>query len=352
MTTIYQQLARHLDSLPGGFPATESGVELRILNRLFTPREAEIAMGLTIMPEPAAAIASRLKLETTQLEPELAGMSRKGLIFSLFKDGQELYMAAQFVIGIWEYHVNDLDQALIADVNAYLPHFMKHTWMKQKTKQLRVIPVSKSIAAEMNIMPYEQAEEIIAQQSKIVVAPCICRKEHAMTGKGCGRLPEACLVFGSGAYYYEKNGLGRAITAEEALSILKKGCESGLVLQPGNAQKTANICLCCGCCCQILKNLNTLDAPAKAVCSNYYALVNADSCTACGACAERCQVNAISVEDQAHVRPERCIGCGLCVTACDFEAIRLRGKDAAERYTPPANTFRTYYQIARERGLI
>ncbi|MBE2223324.1 MAG: 4Fe-4S ferredoxin, partial [Anaerolineae bacterium] len=38
---IYQQLAHHLDDLPAGYPATESGVELRILRRLFTPAEAE-----------------------------------------------------------------------------------------------------------------------------------------------------------------------------------------------------------------------------------------------------------------------------------------------------------------------
>ena len=35
---IYKKLAKHLDNLPGGFPPTESGVELRILKRLFTPR--------------------------------------------------------------------------------------------------------------------------------------------------------------------------------------------------------------------------------------------------------------------------------------------------------------------------
>ena len=40
---IYQQLAQHLDNLPAGYPATESGVELRILQRLFKPAEAELA---------------------------------------------------------------------------------------------------------------------------------------------------------------------------------------------------------------------------------------------------------------------------------------------------------------------
>jgi len=45
---VYRQLARHLDDLPGGFPSSESGVELRILKRLFSPEEAELAVCLTL----------------------------------------------------------------------------------------------------------------------------------------------------------------------------------------------------------------------------------------------------------------------------------------------------------------
>ena len=30
---IYRRLAQHLDDMPAGYPATESGVELRILRR-------------------------------------------------------------------------------------------------------------------------------------------------------------------------------------------------------------------------------------------------------------------------------------------------------------------------------
>ena len=48
---IYRLLARHLDNLPGGFPATEDGLELRILRRLFSPEEAETALHLTLIPE-------------------------------------------------------------------------------------------------------------------------------------------------------------------------------------------------------------------------------------------------------------------------------------------------------------
>lgn len=352
MSEVYENLAKHLDNLPAGFPATDSGVELRILKRLFSTQEAEVAQGLSMMPEPSSAIAERLGMKESDLAQMLESMSKKGLIFSLHKGGRNLYMAAQFVVGIWEYHVNDLDEELIKDFNEYSPHLMKKVWLKQKTKQLRVIPVSRSISAEMNIMPYEQAEKIIQNQSKIVVAPCICRKEQTMVGKGCDRFLEACLVFGSGAYYYEKNGLGRSISQDEALEILNKGFEAGLVLQPGNSKKPANICMCCGCCCQILKNLNTLDNPAKAVCSNYYAAVNDEGCTACGTCADLCQMDAVTIEDTAHINGQRCIGCGVCVASCDSEAIGMMVKDESDRWVPPANTFKTYLNIASERGKI
>ena len=279
MNDVYKRLAKHLDNLPTGFPATESGVELKILKRLFTPREAEVAISLSMTAEPASAIAERLHEDESSMAQVLENMSKKGLIIRSSRGGQNLYMAAQFVVGIWEYHVNDLDEELIKDFNEYAPHLMK-TQMKLKTQQLRVIPISKSISAEMHIMPYEEAENIIREQSKIVVAPCICRKEHQIIGKGCDRPLEVCLIFGGAAYYYEGNDLGRSISQEDAIEILNKGLEAGLVLQPGNSQKPSNICLCCGCCCQILKNLKNLDCPAKTACTNYYAAVSKEDCTA------------------------------------------------------------------------
>lgn len=352
MTDVYERLAKHLDNLPASYPATDSGVEIRILKRIFTPEEAETAMALTMRSEPPSAIANKLGKDESDVGPLLESMSKKGLIYRSTKGGQVLYMAAQFVIGIWEYHVNSLDVELISDVNEYIPQLMHKSWLKQDTKQMRVIPVSKSIPAEMNIIPYEEAGNIIKKQSKIAVAPCICRKEHNMVGDGCDRPLESCLILGGGAYYYEENGLGRSISQEEALEILNKGIETGLVLQPSNSQKPMVICMCCGCCCQILKNLNNLDEPAKAVCTNYYVKISEDDCTACGNCEDMCQMQAITVEETASVSLARCIGCGLCVTTCDSEAINLVEKEESERYVPPAKMVHTYMNMARERGLI
>ncbi len=350
MEEAYKKLAKHLDNLPTGFPATESGVELRILKRLFTPGEADIATALKMKFEPPSAIAERLNTDEGVLSPILYEMSRKGLIFRKTRGDNVVYMAAQFVIGIWEYHVNSLDEGLVKDFNEYIPYLVQSGWAKQKTQQLRVIPISQSVVAEASVVPYEQAEEIVRQQSKIVVAPCICRKEHKLVGKGCDRPEEVCLVFSTGAYYYEENGLGRAIGQEEALALLKKGVEAGLVIQPSNAKKPANICMCCGCCCQVLKNIKALPEPGKAVRSNYYAEVDEDACTACGECAKRCPMEAIHAEDFARVDLSRCIGCGLCVPVCDFQAVRLRRKEGKESYDPPDNFAKTYMRIAMERG--
>ena len=347
---VYSQLARHLDNLPAGFPATESGVELRILRRLFTSDEAMVALGLHMKPEPAVKIAKRLQMEAEALEIMLEDMSRKGLIFRARKGELALYMATQFVVGIWEYHVNDLNEELIKDVNEYVPFLMEKTWAEMETKQLRVIPIAESMPVEASVMPYEEAATIIESQSKIVVAPCICRKEQKMMGEGCDSPMEACFIFGMAAYYYEENGLGRSISQEEAMGLMQKGLDAGLVLQPSNSQKSINICMCCGCCCQMLKNLKKMPHPATMIDSNYFAVVADENCIACGDCAERCHMDAIEIEDTAKVDLDRCIGCGVCVPVCDYDALHLEKKDEASLIVPPETMVQTYMKMAQERG--
>jgi len=346
---IYEALAAHLDRLPSGFPGTPSGIEIKILRKLFTPEEASLAQLLTQRPETAEAVARRTGREVEELSRKLENMSRKGLIIRLRKGEEARYMAAQFVIGIWEYHVNDLTPELIRDVNEYLPYFFRESYAVT-TSQLRTIPVPTALSAEQAIMPYEAARQIILEQDNILAAPCICRKEHKMMGKGCDRPLESCLVFGKGAEFYRENGIGRTITREEALKILEEAEKSGLVLQPSNAQTVSNICTCCGCCCQILINLKRLPKPARHVASNYFAVIQADRCVGCETCLERCQMEAITIDAQtAVIQRDRCIGCGLCVPTCPEKAIHLEMKPEDERCTPPGRVMETYRRILQER---
>jgi ferredoxin len=342
MGDVYQALREHLDSLPGGFPPTESGVELRILKRLFTPEEAELALHLRPKLEQAKVIAERAGKSESEMAPLLKEMARKGLVFSIeTEDRPPVYMAAQFVVGIWEYHVNDLDEGFVKDMEEYMPALAKEAF--DRVPQLRTIPVGKSIHAGIEVLPYEKAEEMVRRQKKFLVAPCICRREHELKGGGCGKLMDACLVFGWGADYYERNGLGRVITMEETLEILRKADEEGLVLQPSNSQEIVNICCCCGDCCQILLHLKKHPSPAAMASAPFVARVDPETCIGCGTCMDRCQMEALTLEDEhAVLHEERCIGCGLCVSTCPSGALTLERKPQETQPEIPKNQMEAF----------
>ncbi len=347
---VFHRLARHLDALPGGFPATESGVELRILRRLFTPDEAELALHLTLLAEPVRVVAHRAGLEPGEAADRLYDMSRKGLLYRVHKREEPHYMAAQFVIGIWEFHVNDLDPDLIRDMNEYLPHLMQpEVW--RKAPQLRTIPVHADVPVSHDILPHEQAAALVRDKRRYAVAPCICRKEHQMVGAGCDKPMESCLVFDQAADYYVENGLGREIDLDETLRILKRAEETGLVLQPSGYQKISNICCCCGDCCQVLLAFKRHPDPASLVSTPFVVAFDEARCNVCGTCLDRCQMDAISmVDDAIAVDPWRCIGCALCVTTCPEEALTLVRKPADQQPRVPVSQTKAYLALARERG--
>jgi Na+-translocating ferredoxin:NAD+ oxidoreductase subunit B len=346
---IYQKLARHLDNLPGGFPATETGVELRILKRLFAPEEAGLALHLSLISEEPRVIARRAKISREEAADRLETMALKGLILREEPEkGPMKYMAAQYVVGIWEYQVNNLDPDLIRDMNEYLPFLGDQSW---KVPQMRVIPVGQSITPENKVLPYEMAEELIREQKKFGVRPCICRREHTMVGKGCNKPEESCLVFGMGVDYDHRNGVGRVIDLKETLDIIKRADEAGLVLQPSNTKDALFICCCCGCCCQVLKSYKRNPKPVSMVSTSFVAAHNVETCSSCGVCVERCQMEALQLEaDTISLNPDRCIGCGLCVSTCPTGSISLVRK--AEQPAVPKDIVQNLVQLGKARGKI
>lgn len=347
---IYYDLARHLDNLPGGYPATESGVELRILQRLFTPGEAALALHLTLLPEEAHIIAYRAGVAVGQASEQLAEMARKGLCYSLHPAGAPpRYMAIQFAIGIWEFHVQDLDEELIRDFDEYLPTLLDLDVWRQ-APQLRTIPVGESIPAAAEVMPYEGVEELVRRHSRFAIAPCICRRERGMVGEACDRPVETCLSMGTAADFYVRNGLGRTATLDEVLQLLVEADIAGLVLQPGNMRNAGNICMCCGDCCAVLRTVRRHPQPAAIVRSGFRATVDADLCEGCGTCLDRCQMDAIELDGVAHVLQHRCIGCGLCVTTCPPGAAALQRRAPEEIPYVPRNTVEMHYRLGRARG--
>jgi electron transport complex protein RnfB len=346
---VYRDLAKFLDRMPGGFPKTESGVELKILKKLFTPEQAKIAMGLTPFPEPAAKIAARLKMDEAQAAAKLEQMAREGSIYRVRAGANVLYVALNFVVGIYEFHLNSIDRELAELMEEYLPH-LKTMWEQTRTKQLRVVPIHSAVASAPAVSTYDQVRELTKKHELISVAPCICRKEQALLDNPCERPLETCLQFGMAAQYYIENGLGRKITSDELMDILKMGEEKALVLSPTNAQDIVNICMCCGCCCGVLRGLKAMPRPAEQVQSSFQARIDPGLCSACGTCLDRCQMDAIVEGDVFQVDAERCIGCGLCLPTCPEQAVYFVPVERPA--TPPANIVEMNMRIGKERGVL
>ena len=350
MNDIYQALAEHLDTLPQRFPTnTGTGLELKVLRHIFTPEEAEMAIHLKPVPESPADIASRIGRETGETGALLTEMSKKGQILRLGKPGEYRFMAAPFMVGIMEFQIKRFTKEMVEDLEAFQPYLMAHTWMKGKTRELRTIPIDKTVTDTTEVMPYESAEAIIKSAKFISVADCMCRKISKVKGEPCDRPVEVCLQFGGASHLYVNNGLGRYIDQEEALALLKKGVESSLVIQAGSSQNPGGMCMCCGCCCKPLVAYNKTDKPSLYANSNYFAVVDEGLCTACGICESRCQMDAISVEDYSQIDLDRCIGCGLCVTTCDFDAMKLHKKDEAHQWVPQPDYRAAIMDIYKER---
>ena len=349
---IYVRLQKHLDNQAVGFPATRSGVELKILKHIFTPEEAEITSYLNYKPEPIQTIFGRVGhlVETPEeLEKLLDRIQKKGGIESNIKNGLMHYCCAPFVIGMYELQIGRLTPEFIKDFNEYTSNKkFGIEFLGTELPQMRTIPVSKSIHPQHNVSTFDEVTSLLHQaEEPFVIIECICRKKKEIEGQSCKVTDrkETCLAIGSVARMVLKSGNGREIARDEALAILEQNQKQGLVLQPSNTEKADFICSCCGCCCGMLAVHKSLPKPLDFWVTNFLAKVEADKCEACGACENSCQVGAVVVSEEkqyAVVAPERCLGCGVCVTTCPTDAIALSKKPTEVR---PPQTREDLYEI-------
>jgi ferredoxin len=346
----YELLAIHLEKLPGGFARAASGVELRILNRLFTPDEAWVAAHIALLPEPLKVVAFRSHLPLLKTKEILDCLVEKRLISSFPVRGKTHFMAQQFVVGFWEGQVDHLNRDLVEDFEEYLPAYAD-TGLWGKSPQLRVIPVKKSISLQSRVMPYEQVTCILDQHRSFAVANCICRQEQRLLGQDCGKPLETCLAFDGAVEYFVQTGRGREISREEAGDLIDLAEKTGLVLQPSNTLNPGNICMCCGDCCGVLRSVKMKPKPANEVATDFYAVLDAELCTGCKTCLKRCQMDALTVTDgMARLDGDRCIGCGLCVSTCKFGALTIVRKSKSDLPQLPVNDIILGIRMAQTHG--
>ena len=347
---VYRTLQQHLDKGPVGFPATTSGIDITLLEKLFTPLEAQIATYLSnIKLEPARIIHSRvkragIKMTLDVIKETLDTMAKKGiiLVYSAGFNERHYKNAGVTAGGIVDFQVNRITKDLADTFHQYHQEVFSRAEMTgtRSIPQLRTIPVEQSIPTpeKHSVATYDDVRQLLNDSpGPFSVANCVCRQTKDIHGEPCkySDIRETCLQIGPDhARQYVDMGIGRYITKGEALDILDKARQAGFILQPENSRNPEAICCCCGDCCGLLGAVLKSPRPAAMYASNYYATVDAGVCTGCGTCRRRCQLEARTLQDgKAIVNRDRCIGCGNCVVTCSSGASRLMPKEP--KLVPP-----------------
>jgi len=340
---LYRDLQVHLDEQTIGFPATESGSDIRLLKQLFPPRQAEMTMLLTYKYETLEQIHERAKdgVSSEELERVLDETAARGVIGYRKKDGIKQYRNIPYIVGMAEAAAHNPTPEFISAATEYAedPSFWI-AFLNTEVPQMRAIPIEKSITKDHHIGTYDEIKDIIEKtEDPIAIIECVCRNLAEQRGEPCKLTArkETCMSFRDGARNLIDSGGGREISKEEALEIIRQNEEDGMVLQPSNAQKPDFICSCCGCCCGILRVHKAVQNPVDYWATNFHAIVDTDLCSGCANCEESCQADAIKFDEENNIPTidlTRCLGCGNCVASCPDEAMELRKKEK-EVIPPP-----------------
>ncbi|HEY5494105.1 MAG TPA: 4Fe-4S binding protein [Candidatus Anoxymicrobiaceae bacterium] len=335
---VYERLAKHLDKALAGAPMSPALIE--ILKILHTEEDAEVALNLQIYENRTLAqLEEAMPEKAGRLEEMLAGMARKGTVFTEQKPGRErVYRLLPSVVGFAE--APYLDGVDTPEKRALAPLWVKYITsdfgaeMARGVPLIRVIPIAESLEDAAEVLPFDALEEKLEEATFMAVGHCPCRQIRKYVGEGCDRPTERCMHFGSLGRYIVETGLGRQIDKEEALQILRSATEEGLVHVCDNLQGSLRtICNCCPCCCGFFqaKMVAGYDTLSR---SNYVARVESEECIACEICSDRCPVGAITVGETAEVDEDLCIGCGVCTPTCGADgAIRLHVREQTQ--APP-----------------
>lgn len=347
----YKQLARQLDTLPNGYPPTEDGVELKLLEWLFTPQEAGLAAQLRLTKESSTQIAERTGLDKKIARKLLKGMAKKGLITIGRIEGGLGFGIMPFAIGIYENQYDKIDEDLAQLFEEYY-HQAFGEMISIEPYVHRVVPVGENIRVDMEVKPHENAAAIVENAKGWGVVKCLCRQQKNLIGEGCDHPLEVCMVISQVPGKLDNNPTIRSLTKEEALDTLQLAEEEGLVHSVSNNQKGLwYICNCCTCSCGILRGMADLGMANVIARSAFVLQVDEDLCSGCEVCVDRCQFGALSCDDVAYVNQTACVGCGLCVIVCSTEALKLQRRPEEEIKEPALTELDWMKDRAHTRGI-
>lgn len=305
--------------------AAESPLMPKIFEALVNDDEAKVML-LAAPPATAEELAQKSGLPEATVQAMLASLFQRGLIFKATRGGDKKWYRVKTVPQMHD--STSLTPGISREILDLWKAYMEKEWPTygraimevMPGAIMRVIPVNESVAPQSQVLAYDDVVKIVENARTLSVTKCSCR----VISGDCAKPLEVCMQVDRAAEYNIERGTGRALSKSEAIEVLKKCREEGLIHTVDNRQTVGHvICNCCKDCClnwPVMKGPKNWVAPSR-----FLAVVDAELCSGCESCIERCFFDALTMaEEHAAVGPEKCLGCGVCTVVCPTEAIKLK----------------------------
>ena len=354
---LYRELGRKIDGLSLRAPWSETFHA--ILKELYTADEADLMVRMPFGPTTIEHLERTTGRARADLERVLEGLCTKGLVLDYVIGSRCRYVPSPLAVGIFEFTMMRTDGGADHKTCARLFHDYFESgdvWRAnlgggQRLQMMRTVPHEETLGLEdhAEILDYERAVEIVETERQFAVGICSCRHEKSHLGeKKCDVPLETCVSMGTAAETLIRRKMAKRISKAEMIDRLAQARDMRLVMNADNVRRHVSfMCMCCGCCCNMLLGISRFGYPHTLVTSNYLAQADDERCDGCLKCKKACPAGAISIERLAEpvgnkkARPavdgEICIGCGVCALACPTTAMKLRGR--LRRVLYPEDTF-------------
>jgi electron transport complex protein RnfB len=340
---IYNKLAEALNARSSTYPSIPCEEFHVLAAELFTPEQAEIASGMPVNPVSPEGLAARMKMsDVARLHRQLDEMADRGLVRVREKAGKRLYELMPLVPGIIELQfmhgrTDERTRRLAQLFKNYgkavknMPPPTRAPAAIEKPKT-RTVVVKQEIHGKTTVLPYDEVMRLIDRTEYVAAGTCVCRHQGDLLDRPCDKPKDnLCMIFGPSAQFAQRYGFVNLISKEEARQRIDEAEKAGLVHNYANSQDRYIdlLCNCCGCHCFILRAAKRSPLPSQFVIANWVIDIDDDACVGCGACIDRCWMEALKMDGDLVVRDSnRCIGCGICRYVCPSDAMRLVPREA------------------------
>ncbi|PKN62056.1 MAG: hypothetical protein CVU57_26140 [Deltaproteobacteria bacterium HGW-Deltaproteobacteria-15] len=307
-----------------------------LMEELFTPEEAQINNGLPRQPVTAAEVATQTGRDEGEIRALLEGMADKGLCSTFVQGQQRVYQSVPFMPGLFEFQfmsgrVTERYRKIANLIYAYKKAYEAAKGTPKPGFPLtRVITVDRKIRAGNRIHTYDQVATYIDKYGTIGVGTCFCRHAAQLRGEDIHGMPlDVCMWFGEKAEYAVERLGSRKVSKKEALEVLNRAEEAGLLHMSRNTTEEIDfLCNCDRWHCDVVTQILKHPKPGLVFNSGFRPNLDSERCTGCGVCIDRCPPGALKMGEGnvPALDQDRCFGCAVCASGCAEEAIAMEAR--------------------------